>query len=47
MGLLNFGSKEKYRRWNAFGHISGVFERTPGNQSISIRGKPYKVRHCR
>lgn len=42
---MDFGSKEKYRNWLAYGHMSGEFARVPGNQPISIRGKKHRVRH--
>lgn len=44
---MNFKSKTAYKKWLAHGHASGVFKATPGNQKITIRGKPHKVRHER
>lgn len=44
---LHFKSKEEYRKWNAYGHIHKVFENTPGNQLIKIKGKKHKVKHER
>ena len=44
---MNFKSKESYRRWLAYGHIHGVFKKTPGNVNVYIRGKPHKVKHTR
>lgn len=41
----NFKSKKAYKRWLAFGHLSGEFERTPGHQKIKIRGKVHRVKH--
>ena len=41
----NFKSKESYQKWLAFGHLSGVFEETPGHQKVLIRGKKHKVKH--
>jgi hypothetical protein len=45
MKARNFKSKAAYKRWLAYGHIHKVFERTPGNQRIKIKGKPHKVKH--
>ena len=42
---LNFKSKAAKNRWMAYGHVSGVFARTPGNTPIKIRGKSVKVNH--
>ena len=44
---MNFRSKEAYRKWLAYGHIHGVFRKTPGHVNVFIRGKPHKVRHSR
>jgi len=44
---MNFRSKEAYRKWCAYGHIHGIFERTPGHVKIYIRGRPHKVQHSR
>lgn len=41
----NFKSKEAYQKWLAYGHASGEFEKTPGNQSVKVRGKSVKVEH--
>jgi hypothetical protein len=41
----NFKSKAAYKRWLAYGHMSGEFEETPGHQKITIKGKPHKVKH--
>ena len=41
----NFKTKAAYKRWLAYGHASGEFEKTPGHQKVSIRGKPHKVKH--
>lgn len=43
--VLNFRSKESYRKWLAYGHIHKVFEKTPGHTKVRIRGKPHKVKH--
>lgn len=43
--MANFKSKAAYKKWLAYGHISGVFENTPGNQPVKIKGKAKKVNH--
>ena len=49
MGLkrkrMNFRSKEAYRKWLAYGHIHGIFAKTPGHVKVFIRGRPHKVKH--
>ncbi|RLI40009.1 hypothetical protein DRO64_09690 [Candidatus Bathyarchaeota archaeon] len=51
MGLkrkrMNFRSKEAYRKWLAYGHIHGVFAKTPGHVKVYIRGRPHKVKHVK
>ena len=51
MGLkrkrMNFRSKEAYRKWLAYGHIHGIFAKTPGHVKVFIRGRPHKVKHVR
>ena len=42
---LNFKSTGNYHKWLAFGHMHQVFEQTPGNTSIKIRGKKHRVSH--
>lgn len=42
---MNFGSETKYRKWLKYGHATGVFEETPGNVDVTIKGKPHKVKH--
>ncbi len=42
---MNFKSKAAYQKWLAYGHMHGDFERTPGDQPVSIRGKKHKVKH--
>lgn len=32
-------------KYLAYGHGTGVFEKTPGNQEIYIKGKKIKVSH--
>ena len=39
---VNFGSKAKYQRWLAYGHIHGVFH---GIENVTIRGRKHKVIH--
>lgn len=45
MKARNFRSKAAYEKWLAFGHIHNIFETTPGNQQVTIRGKKHKVKH--
>lgn len=45
--VRNFRSMTAYKRWLAYGHIHKVFEDTPGNQRIKIRGRAHKVKHSR
>lgn len=42
---MNFYSRKKYKKWLAYGHMHGEFEKTPGHQPVSIKGKPHKVEH--
>ena len=42
---MNFKSNAAYKKWLAYGHASGEFAKTPGNQKVSIKGKPKKVQH--
>jgi hypothetical protein len=42
---MNFSSGAAYKRYLAYGHSTGVFEKTPGNQPVSIQGKAKKVQH--
>lgn len=42
---MNFSSNANYKKWLAYGHATGVFERTPGNTPVSINGKHKKVQH--
>ena len=44
-GNMNFKSNAAYKAWLGYGHATGVFERTPGNQSVSIKGKSKNVEH--
>ena len=46
-GTKNFKSSEGYKKWLAYGHATGVFEDTPGNQKVSIRGKNKNVKHAK
>jgi hypothetical protein len=45
MDAKNFKSKEDYERWLAYGHSHKVFEKTPGNTPVEIKGKSHKVNH--
>lgn len=42
---MDFKSKAAYKKWLAYGHASGEFAKTPGHQSVSIKGKKKKVKH--
>lgn len=42
---MNFKSNKAYKNWLAYGHASGKFAKTPGHQSVSIKGKSKKVKH--
>ena len=42
----NFKSNKAYKSWLAYGHASGKFAKTPGNQKVSIKGNPKKVKHA-
>lgn len=42
---LDFSSKANYNKWLSYGHASGEFDRTSGNQSVSIKGEKKKVKH--
>jgi len=44
--VMNFKSKEAYRKWLAYGHIHGLFK-AKGSVSIKIRGKSHRVKHAR
>lgn len=44
---MNFKSKAGYKKWLAFGHMSGVFAKTPGNTPVKVKGKTRKVKHTR
>ncbi len=44
---MNFRSKKAYRKWLAYGHIHGVFERTSGHVKVSIRGRLHRVKHSK
>lgn len=45
-GAMNFKSPAAYKAWLAYGHATGEFEKTPGNQAVSIKGQPHKVQHA-
>ena len=42
---LHFSSEVNYQKFLAFGHMHKVFENTPGNMNIEIKGKKHKVNH--
>lgn len=42
---MNFKSNAAYKKWLAYGHASGKFAKTPGNQPVSIKGQSHKVKH--
>jgi len=44
---MNFRSYESYRNWLAYGHATGVFEKTPGHVKVYIQGKKHRVKHTR
>jgi len=43
---MNFKSKGAYQAWLGYVHANGLAESTPGNQSVSIKGKPHQVQHA-
>ena len=45
-GNMNFKSKGAYQNWLGYVHATGVAENTPGNQSVSIKGKTHNVQHA-
>jgi hypothetical protein len=45
-GAMNFKSPAAYKAWLAYGHATGEFEKTPGNQKVSIGGKAHNVKHA-
>lgn len=42
---LHFKTSKGYKKWLAYGHIHGDFERVPGSKKIVIAGKPHHVLH--
>lgn len=44
-GTMNFKSNADYHKWLAYGHATGAFEKTPGNQPVSVGGKSHNVQH--
>jgi hypothetical protein len=44
---MNFSSPEAYKRWLAYGHMHGAFEKSPGNTPVKIAGKSHKVEHSK
>jgi hypothetical protein len=43
---MNFKSNAAYKAWLGYGHASGEFAKTPGNQPVSIKGKSHNVQHA-
>jgi hypothetical protein len=43
---MNFKSNAAYKAWLGYGHASGEFAKTPGNQPVSIAGKTHDVQHA-
>jgi len=41
----DFKSETDYKKWLAYGHIHGEFEKSPGNTPVKIAGKTKKVEH--
>lgn len=41
----NFQSKSAYNNWLKYGHGTGVFEESPGNTPVRIKGRDVKVQH--
>jgi hypothetical protein len=44
---MNFRNKGAYQKFLAYGHMHQVFENTPGNTPIKIKGQTHKVVHAR
>lgn len=42
---MNFSSKSNYKKWLGYVHATGLAEKTPGHQPVSIKGKTHKVKH--
>jgi len=42
---MKFKNKANYKKWLAYGHMHGQFEKTPGHQPVSIGGKKHHVEH--
>lgn len=42
---LHFKNKRNYIKWVRYGHATGVFKKTPGNQEIVIVGRKHKPKH--
>lgn len=42
---MNFKSKGAMKKWMAYGHMHKVFEKSPGNTPVKIKGKAHKVVH--
>ena len=41
----NFKNPAAYKKWLAYGHMHGEFEKSPGNTPVKIKGKARKVEH--
>ena len=41
----NFKSRKAFLNYLGFGHATGIFKKGSKKQSITIRGKPKKVKH--
>lgn len=41
----NFKNASAYKKWLAYGHMHGEFEKSPGNTPVKIMGKKHKVQH--
>lgn len=44
---MNFKDAASYKKWLAYGHMHGEFEKSPGNTPIKIKGKSHKVKHSK
>jgi hypothetical protein len=44
---MRFKDWESYRKWLAYGHIHGVFEKAPGHVEVFVGGKKHSPKHTR
>ena len=44
---MNFKSASAMKKWMAYGHMHGVFAKSPGNTPVKIKGKSHKVKHAK